>query len=267
VVARQTSTFTAPNASVKVAKVDFSDHQALVNALKGNEALVFSFGEVFNHEKSSKEIIDAAIEAGVQRVIPNEFGGDMVNSPGREEPVLGYKRRVREYLIEKAKEGVIEFTTIANGCLFDWGLTHNEVWGFNIPAKTATLYNEGDAPLNMSTLASVSAAVVSVFSTPEKFKNKHLRISDFYVSQKDILAVLEAETGSKFTVKKVDAEKIRDDGYAALDRDESSLKAVYAVILGAVFGQKSSTRWGRDDDTDSLSIPKKDLTEEIRKLL
>jgi hypothetical protein len=139
--------------------------------------------------------------------------------------------------------------------------------GFDIPAKTATIYNEGDAPLNMTTLASVSAAVVSVFSTPEKFKNQYLRISDFYVSQNEILAILEAETGSKFTVQKVDAEKVREDGYAALGRGESSQAIFYGVVLAAVFGQKSAARWGRDDDTESLGIPKKNLTEEIKKLL
>jgi hypothetical protein len=108
---------------------------------------------------------------------------------------------------------------------------------------------------------------VSVLSTPEKFRNKHLRISDFYVSQNEILAVLEAETGSKFSVQETDVEKLREDGYAALGRGEYSQANIHDVILGAVFGQKSSARWGRDDDTESLCIPRKNLAEEIRKFL
>lgn len=110
---------------------------------------------------------------------------------------------------------------------------------------------------------------MSVLSTPEKFKNQYLRISDFYVSQNEILAILEAETRSKFTTQNTDVDKLREDGYAALGRGESSPAiirgAARGVVLAAVFGKKSSARWGLDDDTESLHIPRKDLTEEIRK--
>ena len=108
---------------------------------------------------------------------------------------------------------------------------------------------------------------MSVLSTPDRFKDKHVRISDFQVSQNEVLAVLEAETGSKFTVQQVDAEKLKEDSYAGLGRGEFTQANIFGTVQGAVFGQKSSARWGRTDDTESLGIPKKDLTEEIRKLL
>ena len=108
---------------------------------------------------------------------------------------------------------------------------------------------------------------MSALSTPEKFKNKHLRVSDFQVSQNQILAVLEAETGSKFTVQNVDADKLKEDSYAGLGRGEFTQTNIFGAVQAAVFGQKSSARWGRGDDTESLGIPKKDLTEEIRKVL
>jgi hypothetical protein len=59
---------------VKVVKVDFSNKQELVNAFRGNDAIVITIGDMANIEKNSKAIIDAAIEAGVKRVIPSEFG-------------------------------------------------------------------------------------------------------------------------------------------------------------------------------------------------
>jgi hypothetical protein len=208
----------------------------------------------------------------------------LAHSPGRDEPLFGAKTRVHDYLAEKASEGAIEFTTIATGPFFDWGmhydttfrrkgltkrtgLTHNQLLGFDIPAKSAIIYGGGDEPFNTTTLASIGAAVASVLSTPEKFKNKHLRISDFYVSQNEILAILEAETGSKFTLQQVDIEKLKADSYAALGRGEFNHVNILGVIQGAVFGQKSSARWGRVDDSESLGIPKKDLTEDIKKVL
>ena len=60
--------------SVQVAKVDFTDHSALVEALKGNEAVVLTLGGLAELVDNSKAIIDAAIDAGVKRVIPSEFG-------------------------------------------------------------------------------------------------------------------------------------------------------------------------------------------------
>jgi hypothetical protein len=57
-----------------VVKVDFSDHQALVNALKGNEAVALTFGDLPNLEKNTKAITEAAIEAGLKRILPSEYG-------------------------------------------------------------------------------------------------------------------------------------------------------------------------------------------------
>ena len=52
--------------------MDFSNHQELVETLRGNEAVVITIGGL-DLEAPSIAIIDAAIEAGVKRVIPSEF--------------------------------------------------------------------------------------------------------------------------------------------------------------------------------------------------
>ena len=53
--------------------MDFNNRQELVEALKGNEAVVITINRR-ELEVTSKAIIDAAIDAGVKRVIPSEFG-------------------------------------------------------------------------------------------------------------------------------------------------------------------------------------------------
>lgn len=60
---------------VKVVKVDYTNKEQLIDALKGNDAAVIALGGYPELEANSKAIIDAAIEAGVKRVIPSEFGG------------------------------------------------------------------------------------------------------------------------------------------------------------------------------------------------
>ena len=62
-----------PARSVQVVKVDFTDKPALVKALQGNEAVVLTLGGLPELFDNTKAIVDAAIEAGIKRVIPSEF--------------------------------------------------------------------------------------------------------------------------------------------------------------------------------------------------
>jgi uncharacterized protein YbjT (DUF2867 family) len=54
--------------------VDYSDHNALVEVLNGHDALVITVGHLPTLAKNSKLLIDAAIDAGIKRVIPSEYG-------------------------------------------------------------------------------------------------------------------------------------------------------------------------------------------------
>jgi len=60
--------------------------------------------------------------AGFPYTLPDtKENSDLANSPGREEMVFTTKHKVLDYLAEKAAEGSIEYTSISNGPLFDWG--------------------------------------------------------------------------------------------------------------------------------------------------
>lgn len=54
--------------------MDYSDHSALVDALRGHDALVITIGDVVNLVKNTKALVEAAIDAGIKRVIPSEYG-------------------------------------------------------------------------------------------------------------------------------------------------------------------------------------------------
>jgi hypothetical protein len=59
--------------------------------------------------------LDAAIEAGVKRFFPSEFGSNTkladVASVGYLQPKIKFQRHIEE----KAKQGLIEFTTVMTG--------------------------------------------------------------------------------------------------------------------------------------------------------
>lgn len=139
--------------------------------------------------------------------------------------------------------------------------------GFDIPNKKATIYSGGNARINTTTLGTIGASLVALLSNPAPYKNKFVRISDFHVSQNEILAILEAETGSKFAIEEVDINKLKEDSGRGLAAGEWTEANIYGVVKGSIFGTGSSANWGHDDDTESLGLPKKDLRTEIKKIL
>lgn len=74
---------TSISADVRVAKVNYGDKFSLVNALKGQEALIISLS-VSTPPGTQAALIDAAAEARVPWVMPNEWSPDY-----REQPELG----------------------------------------------------------------------------------------------------------------------------------------------------------------------------------
>jgi len=74
-IARHTSGSHIPSTdNLRQVKVDFSSHQALVDAFRGNEALVLTLGDFPNLGKNTQTLTDAAIDAGIKRIILSEFG-------------------------------------------------------------------------------------------------------------------------------------------------------------------------------------------------
>jgi hypothetical protein len=119
----------------------------------------------------------------------------------------------------------------------------------------------------MTLLDSIAQAVVSIISDPITFKNRPLRIHDFFVSQNEILSILEEETGTKFEVEEVDLDGLVKKAAERLAQGEVTEENIYTVIKGHVLGESSSAQWGEDDDSVLAGLTKKDLRTEIKKLL
>lgn len=73
-LARKTSSTTVP-ADVKLIKADYSSHTELVEAFRGQDAVIITVGDDGTIEQISRTLLSAAVEAGVKRIIPSEFGG------------------------------------------------------------------------------------------------------------------------------------------------------------------------------------------------
>lgn len=69
VLTRESSTHKFPE-EVKVVKVDYTNLESLTKALEGQDALVSAVATLA--VPSQRMLIDAAVEAGVKRIIPSE---------------------------------------------------------------------------------------------------------------------------------------------------------------------------------------------------
>lgn len=142
VLTRGSSTQTFPP-EVKVVKVDYESLDSLTTALAGQDALVSTLAP--NVAASQKLLIDAAVKAGVKRVIPTEYGCDLHNELTRKLPVYAGKVQIEEYLEQIAVKGSISYTLVFNGPLLDLFLRQGF---FNFKDREVDLYDGGEVPIS-----------------------------------------------------------------------------------------------------------------------
>lgn len=115
VLVRAASSVTPPAGAI-VHRTDYS-HDSLLEAFRGKDAVVNTI--TMPDLADQLRIIDAAIEAGVKRYLPAEFGIDTSKAATVEiVPFLKVKPEVVKYL--RSKEGEISWTALITGPFFDW---------------------------------------------------------------------------------------------------------------------------------------------------
>lgn len=97
---------------------------ALVDAFKGEDAVICTLNvEVLAFQA---KYIEAAVEAGVKRFIPSEWGSHHIKTPATEmAQVFAGKAALVNFLDKKSKEASasgkeFHWTGVNNGVFFDW---------------------------------------------------------------------------------------------------------------------------------------------------
>ncbi|KAL7272794.1 hypothetical protein RUND412_004381 [Rhizina undulata] len=241
-------------ADVKVVTVDYDNHASVVEALRGQDALVASIASAALGLQ--KKIIDAAVEAGVKRYIPSEFGSDTRNEKTSKLAVCKAKVDIREYLEALAKEGKIEWSGVVNGALLEWGLRVCFL-GFNKVAKAAKIFDGGDRQFSTSKLADVGRAVVGILAHPAETRNRLVYVHSAVVTQNQLLAIYEKQTGEKWTVVNVDTVELERQAYEKIGNKDFS--GFMDLIHRALFGEGHGGDFRGKVDNELLGI--KELSE------
>ncbi|EHK18083.1 uncharacterized protein TRIVIDRAFT_67296 [Trichoderma virens Gv29-8] len=193
-------------AGVKVVQVDYDDEQTIVDALKGQQFLFISLAVTAPKDTQAK-LIAAAAKAGVSWIMPNSYGLDLANKEVMKDTLGAPAAEAGVAAVEKAGLSWVYMT-----CSFwyEYSLSMGDSWyGFDIPNKKVTFFDDGKTRINTSTWRQCGRAAAHLLSLKElpddendqsptvsQWRNKGLYISSFLASQRDMLDSLNRVLGT-----------------------------------------------------------------------
>ncbi|KAI4253651.1 MAG: hypothetical protein L6R42_007502 [Xanthoria sp. 1 TBL-2021] len=260
---------------ITVQKVNYSDPSTLVSALRGQDALIITMGVRAPPDQQTK-LIHAAAEAGVQWILPNEFGYDSANEALADDILPNANKKAYTELVEKL--GVSKWVGFVCGFWYEFSLGGSpDRFGFDFQKKEVVLFDEGTQPISVTTFPMVGKGVASLLSLPisredsngesaclEDFGNRFCYVASFVVSQKDMLdSVLRVtKTDIKdWTITKESSKERYEKGMARL-RGGDYAGMVVGMYSRNFFpdgsGNHSVTK---GLDNEKLGLPKEDLDE------
>ncbi|KAL0477780.1 hypothetical protein AKO1_005231 [Acrasis kona] len=198
---------TLPSGIHHVKSVDYNNPQTIVDALRGQDALVITLGTRAPHDTQSK-LIEAAAEAGVQWILPNGWSPDSNPdgpSAGCVKDVFPFaaKTDVREFI---KKIGKSSFIDVHTGFWYEWSMAIPASFGFDFENKSVTFFDDGNTKISSSTWPQVGRAVAALLSLPihsqsggclNNYRNQLVYVNSFTISQQDMFDSVLRVTGTK----------------------------------------------------------------------
>ncbi|EXJ87981.1 hypothetical protein A1O1_04908 [Capronia coronata CBS 617.96] len=274
-LSRPESTSKLP-ADILVKHISYDDPSSLVDALRGQDALIITMSVMAPPDQEAK-LIQAAADAGVPWVMPNEWGLDPSMKDLAKESLIGEPREKARNLITSL--GKSSFISLVVGFWYEFSLGGLKYrYGFDIPGREVTFYDDGNTKINTSTWQQCGRAAAAVFSlkvlpedeadkapTLSQFKNGFVYVSSFLVSQRDMFASVLRVTGTSekdWTIKYQDVEERYKEGVEEMkagDVFKGFTKLLYARDFYPDGCGNYEARKGLHNDL--LGLPKEDLDE------
>ncbi|KAG5981443.1 hypothetical protein E4U55_002947 [Claviceps digitariae] len=255
VLRRPDSTTQYPS-GIKVTDVDFRSVDALTAALKDQDVVIALFGAAALHLQ--RGLIDASINAGVRRFIPSEFGSDVSQPNNRTLLPLVEKAKVEDYLVEKAKTSHLSYTFIYNGPFLDWGIQHHFI--LDTSNYQPVLFDGGNQLFSTTTLDTIANGVLAVLNHPAETENQAIYLSDFKVSQNELLAVAKnVAPGKPWQPKQVSLDAAVAEADQRLAQGIVDYRTVAPYLFRSIFDPSHGGNFQKTDN-ERLGVTPKDKT-------
>ncbi|KAJ5710421.1 hypothetical protein N7488_004577 [Penicillium malachiteum] len=193
--AEKPSVFAEP---IKTTTVDYASHTSLVSALQGIDALISVLsGPGLDYQSA---LLDAAIEAGVSRFLPSEFGANTYIPLTAQIPIFQGKVAFQKLLAKRVEEHPsLSYSLVVHGPLFDICLAGGLLC--DVKNREMTIYDGGNNRFSTTYLTDLGAVVVGILRNPEKTKNRAIFVEGANLTQIKLLEMLEKVTQSTWTLK------------------------------------------------------------------
>lgn len=277
-ITREDSSNTLPE-GVIVKKVNYSNPSTVVEALKGQDVFIITMN-VMAPGDTEKKLIEAAAEAGVPWVLPNEWGGDPSQTQMGVDTFLGpAKQQARDLVVSLGKSA---YLSMVSSFWYEFSLAGSESrYGFDFPTKHMTFYDEGKTAINTSTFLQCGRAVAALLSlkilpedendkspTISQFRNKPVFLSSFSISQKDMFDSVLRVTGTKEQDWTIGYQDSRERYKKGLEKMKAGDRQGYAELLYARgFYPTDEANFEKRGllHNELLGLPKEDLDEATKR--
>lgn len=178
---------------------------ALFNEVKPDLVISTVSGNSFEIQK---DIIDSAVQAGVPRFIPYEFGQDSLNEKVQKRlPPNKERARTIEYLKQLSADGKISWVAIATGIDLDRGLLNGNL-GFDIKWESATLHGEGTERFAGSSSGWLGRVILAAIQHWQEVENQYIYAAGLTTSGSDVVKAFEKATGREYMISKYDVDEL-----------------------------------------------------------
>ncbi|KAB5554506.1 NmrA-like family protein [Coniochaeta sp. 2T2.1] len=238
--------------------------------LKGQDAVVCVVGP--GGVSLQGMMVDAAVAAGVRRFVVDDFGWGMARN-SFEEFAGVHRLRVEgwERARERAEgsEGGFTWTGISIGNPVDWALNKFPLMGFNLPARSAIIYDSGTEYFSGTTLEGIGQSVVGVLQRPEETKNRFVRVMSIKTSQNELLAAFEEVTGQKWEIRRDGTERLLESGRSKYREGQPGwvLELVVTQLFQEEEGRGRVADGREETDSELLGVREEGPEEVVRKAL
>ncbi|RSL78937.1 hypothetical protein CDV31_017242 [Fusarium ambrosium] len=246
-------------------KTDYTP-ASLERAFQGQDAVICTLG--YGGLEKQLDLVDAAEKAGVKRFIPSEFGSPKGNNDLPEYTnLLQNKLKVVRYLQQKAdKNPQFSWSAFTTGTFLDRALLTFPDFGFDVRHESATIFDSGNEPFTAMTIQSIGKPVVTSLEKFDETMNRYIGISSLKVTQNEVLAAFEKQTGRAWSVTSKNTKDVLVEAKQKMANGD--FKGAYVGFMIAQMFEDNAGRAAVDgDDNELLGTPQETLEGLIKVIL
>lgn len=238
-------------ANVRLVAVDYSDASSLANALKGQDVVVSTVG--IEALPKQKLIINAAIQAGVRRFIPSDFGSLTTHPEASRLPHHAVMVDIQDYL--RSKSDKIEYTIFSIGAFTEFLVSQSHGLAFDWETKTAQLWGDGTSRISTTSLNGAARAIVGALKNPEPTKNKNVFVHELVITQSQLLGLAKKYSPqAEWTITKIDDPAAEFERLEAVVRKQPDIPNIIALVRACLLSGKYQGYYEAVDN-DLLGLP------------